>query len=779
MRRAALKKLFSDPHFNVMDGLDVYIDDYSKTEPIPPAMLAGLRQAQKILQWAKEDEEERRQSEEPQQREAAASAEQPSARAAGSVVRRQTPDFMRAHPKPCRPRPTAPASRRDRSSVETYPGLRLRSSTGACFTPDAARLLSPLSEAHETKSSSATATARCRSTARRSRARSSSARLPHGAHRAVPPARRGIRGRGEERQRPGRRLHAGGAAVQRAARRAEGQRRHPVRQHPRDRRLVGGGGERDAQDRGAAGARRSARARAGAGRVVPVGGRAADRRPGGARAAVGGAARRASCGVSRAADRRQTQTAAELPAERRYPVWSGRDRAITGYLGAFEVEWEQANPIDLEACTRCNACIQVCPEQAIDYSLPDRSRQMQGAPQVRDGLRRNQGDRFRARGNPPQRALRPGARSERPRRCSTCLSRRRATSRRAATRWHWRARCASSRRCPGEFEKPKFFEYKEKICAHGRSEIIGCTHCIDVCSTRAITSELGENRVKVEPHLCMGCGGCATVCPSGAMTYAYPRVADMGTRLKTVLQTYREAGGEDACLLFHSGGEGRELIARLGAARQRAARARDSARSVSRRLARARPHARRHRAGRGAVRHPVRRARSRRTTCAALERQMGYAQEIVSGLGLGEGRFRLIEARDVGGAGAGAVGCRRPPRALAPATFNLSNEKRATLDFIFDHLLRQAPVAQGGSRARGGRALRRGHRGPAEMHHVPRLRRRLSGGRLARREGQAAAEVHRAQLRAVRLVREDLPRGRDHARAAAAAHGRGDAGRSC
>ena len=59
VRRAALKKLFSDPHFNVMDGLDVYIDDYSKTEVIPPAMLAGLRQAQKILAWAKGDEETR------------------------------------------------------------------------------------------------------------------------------------------------------------------------------------------------------------------------------------------------------------------------------------------------------------------------------------------------------------------------------------------------------------------------------------------------------------------------------------------------------------------------------------------------------------------------------------------------------------------------------------------------------------------------------------------------------------------------------------------------
>ena len=52
VRRAALRKLFSDPHFNVMDGLDVYIDDYSKSEPIPVAMLASLKQAQRILEWA-------------------------------------------------------------------------------------------------------------------------------------------------------------------------------------------------------------------------------------------------------------------------------------------------------------------------------------------------------------------------------------------------------------------------------------------------------------------------------------------------------------------------------------------------------------------------------------------------------------------------------------------------------------------------------------------------------------------------------------------------------
>ena len=59
LRRAALKKLFSDPHFNVMDGLDTYIDDYSKNDPIPAEMLAQMKSAQKILGWAKEDAEKR------------------------------------------------------------------------------------------------------------------------------------------------------------------------------------------------------------------------------------------------------------------------------------------------------------------------------------------------------------------------------------------------------------------------------------------------------------------------------------------------------------------------------------------------------------------------------------------------------------------------------------------------------------------------------------------------------------------------------------------------
>jgi len=45
VRNAAMKKLFSDPHFNVMDGLDTYIADYGKPDPIPLSMLRRMNQA--------------------------------------------------------------------------------------------------------------------------------------------------------------------------------------------------------------------------------------------------------------------------------------------------------------------------------------------------------------------------------------------------------------------------------------------------------------------------------------------------------------------------------------------------------------------------------------------------------------------------------------------------------------------------------------------------------------------------------------------------------------
>lgn len=58
VRRAALRRLFSDPRFNLMDGLDIYIGDYSKEDPIPAAMLAGLEHARSTLLAATGEEQE-------------------------------------------------------------------------------------------------------------------------------------------------------------------------------------------------------------------------------------------------------------------------------------------------------------------------------------------------------------------------------------------------------------------------------------------------------------------------------------------------------------------------------------------------------------------------------------------------------------------------------------------------------------------------------------------------------------------------------------------------
>jgi hypothetical protein len=57
VKRAAMKKLFSDPHYNVMDGLDTYIDDYGQPDPIPLAMLRAMNQS-KVLRLFDDDDED-------------------------------------------------------------------------------------------------------------------------------------------------------------------------------------------------------------------------------------------------------------------------------------------------------------------------------------------------------------------------------------------------------------------------------------------------------------------------------------------------------------------------------------------------------------------------------------------------------------------------------------------------------------------------------------------------------------------------------------------------
>ncbi|MDP3221768.1 MAG: DUF3306 domain-containing protein [Rubrivivax sp.] len=55
VKNAALRKLFSDPHFNVMDGLDIYIDDYGKPDPLPAGMLRKMVQSKLLGLFDEED----------------------------------------------------------------------------------------------------------------------------------------------------------------------------------------------------------------------------------------------------------------------------------------------------------------------------------------------------------------------------------------------------------------------------------------------------------------------------------------------------------------------------------------------------------------------------------------------------------------------------------------------------------------------------------------------------------------------------------------------------
>ena len=384
--------------------------------------------------------------------------------------------------------------------------------------------------------------------------------------------------------------------------------------------------------------------------------------------------------------------------ERRFPVLGGQIQTLTGWLGAFELTWQQTNPIDLDLCTRCNACLAVCPEDAIglDYQIDltacDDNRACVKVCKVAGAIDFNRTAQSQTDTFDLVLDLRVSP----------------AFSQHAKPQGylHWAGRDLKAllawRELVGEFDKPKFFNYRQKLCAHSRNEKEGCTACIDVCSASAISSDKHRQQIKVNPNLCVGCGTCSTVCPTGAISFAYPRASDQGVKLKTLLTTYQRSGGKDAALLLHSQGLGARLLGDLGRAAQLEKSQKDGTHGVP---ARVLPVSLWHTASTGlelwltAVAYGASQVWVLMTEeeapqyADALRSQMVVAQTILSGLGYQGEHFKLLLVRDARDLAELDRALQLAP-AQAPvrhASFAVQSDKRATLELALDHLITHAP----------------------------------------------------------------------------------------
>ena len=194
----------------------------------------------------------------------------------------------------------------------------------------------------------------------------------------------------------------------------------------------------------------------------------------------------------------------------------------------------------------------------------------------------------------------------------------------------------------GTFDKPRYIEFKADLCAHSRSNIVGCRRCLDLCPTGAIAP--AGDHVAIDAQICAGCGQCAAVCPTGAAGYALPPADALMRRLRTLLATYRDSGGANPVLLLHDQTHGAELIDALARhgdglpANAIPVEINEVTQIGLETIAAAFAY------GADAIRFLLR-ARPRHDI-AGLTRTIALAEPILAGLGFGAGRVATIETDD-------------------------------------------------------------------------------------------------------------------------------------